>query len=155
MENENIVIKGDSKSGVANACSRILLIVESSRSKMDQTHFISIPLNSKDMQEAQMTFRKDVIELIHEKKSEKSHFTNNSHSVIDDSIFQTPSLLHLTIGTLSLMGKCAIRKPLNFAVFSFLLELSIYNAGFILVYQKVAFQTFLLNGTICKSIHLI
>ena len=117
MENENIVIKGDSKSGVANACSRILLIVESSRSKMDQTHFISIPLNSKDMQEAQMTFRKDVIELIHEKKSEKSHFTNNSHSVIDDSIFQTPSLLHLTIGTLSLMGKCAIRKPLNFAVF--------------------------------------
>ena len=135
MENENIVIKGDSKSGVANACSRILLIVESSRSKMDQTHFISIPLNSKDMQEAQMTFRKDVIELIHEKKSEKSHFTNNSHSVIDDSIFQTPSLLHLTIGILSLMGKCAIRKPLNFAVFSL--------------------QTFLLNGTIFKSIHLI
>jgi len=103
VENEDIVIKGDSKSGVANACSRILLIVESSRSKMDQTHFISIPLNSKVMQEAQISFVNDVLKLNCDNECEKSKKLSSSQRVIDETIFQTPSLLHLTIGTLSLM----------------------------------------------------
>ena len=104
MENEDIVIKGDSKSGVANACSRILLIVESSRSKMDQTHFISIPLNTKVMQDAQINFISDVLELNNNDKGEKSKVSSNCPRIIDETLFQTPSLLHLTIGTLSLMG---------------------------------------------------
>ena len=105
VENEDVVIKGDSKSGVANACSRILLIVESSRSKMDQTHFISIPLNSKVMQEAQISFINDILKLNCDNECEKSKKLSSPQRVIDETIFQTPSLLHLTIGTLSLMGK--------------------------------------------------
>ena len=109
IENEDIVIKGDSKSGVANACSRILLIVESSRSKMDQTHFISIPLNSKVMQEAQISFMNDIfkaqLKLNGDNECEKSKKLSSPQRVIDETIFQTPSLLHLTIGTLSLMGR--------------------------------------------------
>ena len=101
MENEDIIIKGDSKSGVANACSRIFLIVESSRPKMDQTHFISIPLNSIEMQEAHTKFEQDVLA---SNDGERSKMTNTPR-LINDALFQSPSLLHLTIGTLSLMGK--------------------------------------------------
>ena len=106
VENGDLVVKGDSKSGVANACSRILLIVESSRSKMGHTHFISIPLNTKEMQEAQIKFKKDVLELSMGKGvdgADSQLYASNQR--IDETVFQTPSLLHLTIGALSLLGK--------------------------------------------------
>ena len=108
MENENIIVSGDSKSGVANACSRILLIVESSRSKMGYTHFISIPMNTKEMQDAQLRFKEDVLELYVEKGEKSKRNDGKSHTIsrrIDETFFQTPPLLHLTIGVLSLLGK--------------------------------------------------
>ena len=105
IENEDILISGESKASVGNACSRILLIVESSRSKMEHTHFISIPFNSKEMQNALLEFKHDVLKKYGENTNE-GNFSNvkATNRTIDESLFQTPSLLHLTIGALSLMG---------------------------------------------------
>ena len=105
IENEDILISGESKTSVGNACSRILLIVESSRSKMEHTHFISIPFNSKEMQNALLEFKHDVLKKYGENTNE-GNFSNvkATNRTIDESLFQTPSLLHLTIGVLSLMG---------------------------------------------------
>ena len=71
---------------------------------MDQTHFISIPLNSIEMQEAHIKFKQDVLALNDTNNGERSKMTNSLRT-IDETLFQSPSLLHLTIGTLSLMGK--------------------------------------------------
>jgi activating signal cointegrator complex subunit 1 len=106
VENEDIIVSGDSKSGVANACSRILLIVESSRSKMGHTHFISIPMNTKEMQDAQLKFKQDVLQLYLEKSGNRKDGNSCASSrQIDETLFQTPSMLHLTIGALALLGK--------------------------------------------------
>ena len=100
-----MIVIGDSKSGVANACSRILLIVESTRAKFGPTHFISIPLNSKEMQAALLDFKREVLELNGDNSNADQHGQMNlSNRRIDETIFQAPSLLHLTIGTLALMG---------------------------------------------------
>ena len=102
-----MIVSGDSKSGVANACSRILLIVESTRAKLGPTHFISIPLNSREMQTALIEFKLDVLQLNESDSNmeNQGQIMGVSNRRIDETIFQTPSLLHLTIGTLALMGK--------------------------------------------------
>ena len=104
VENEDLVVIGNSKSAVANSCSRILLIVESARSKLGPTHFISIPLNSKEMQGSFLDFKKDVLALA-ERTDDGTQQIHSNNRRIDETIFQTPSLLHLTIGTLALMGE--------------------------------------------------
>ena len=72
---------------------------------MEHTHFISIPFNSKEMQNALLEFKHDVLKKYGENTKE-GNFSNvkATNRTIDESLFQTPSLLHLTIGVLSLMG---------------------------------------------------
>ena len=82
-----------------------MLIVESARSKLGPTHFISIPLNSKEMQDALIAFKHDVLEACGNSSNiEHDNFYATART-IDQTLFQIPSLLHLTIGTLALMGK--------------------------------------------------
>ena len=57
------------------------------------------------MQDAQISFINDILKLNSDNECENSNKLSSSQRVIDETIFQTPSLLHLTIGTLSLMGK--------------------------------------------------
>lgn len=87
----DVIIEGRERRGVAGAASRLDVLVASNRSKMPFTHFISIPLNTTHLQEAFCTFKEEVL--------------NNSGSVrgLDSSIFQNPSMLHLTIGTMALL----------------------------------------------------
>lgn len=91
-----LTVTGSAKNQVLSACHRIDLIVESSRSRMGFTHFISLPLNTQDLQQSFKIFKEQVLESV----------ASEPYSIrrIDDSIFQTPSLLHLTIGVLALMG---------------------------------------------------
>ena len=99
-----MIVIGDSKSAVATACSRILLIIESARSKLGPTHFISIPLNSAAMQKAFLDFKEDVLRLEGKVDHDNGQLAQSSRRV-EESVFQAPSLLHLTIGTLALMGE--------------------------------------------------
>ena len=58
------------------------------------------------MQDAQLNFKQDVLELYVEKGSNRNDGKSYASSRrIDETLFQTPSLLHLTIGALSLLGK--------------------------------------------------
>ena len=97
VETEDVTVIGSSKHDVLSACNRIDLIIASSRAKMGFTHFISIPLNSAEMQEAFTAFKAQVLETLR----------GEPYSIrrIDETVFQTPSLLHLTVGVLALMGK--------------------------------------------------
>lgn len=93
VENEDIIVTGESKFAVANACHRIDVIVANARKRQGFTHFISIPVNQPQMQEAFTAFKKAVIETCQDVRG------------LDESIFQTETLLHLTIGTLALMDE--------------------------------------------------
>lgn len=88
----NIVITGRDRNAVISARHRIDLLVEASRKKIRYTHFLSIPLNKEGIIDKFHSFKNDVLE-----KHDKS--THN----IDESLFQTPSKLHLTIGMLKLL----------------------------------------------------
>ena len=102
VENEAVVISGRSRSDVLQACERIELMVESSRRKMGFTHFLSIPLNTARMQESFVDFRTKVLEHVGAVSGVKVAVDERR---IDETVFQTPSLLHLTIGVLALMGE--------------------------------------------------
>lgn len=91
----DIVITGGDRNGVASAASRIEVMVEAARNKQPFTHFLSIPLNLPQVQEAFNQFQKQVLDSETEGKSRG----------LDASIFQTSSMLHLTIGTMALLDQ--------------------------------------------------
>ena len=59
---EDIKVTGDNRFSVILACNRIDAIVESARQRQGFTHFISIPVNSPEMQEAFEKFKSEVLE---------------------------------------------------------------------------------------------
>lgn len=66
--------------------------METSRKKIHYTHFLSIPLNKKEIMDNYNSFKNDVLE----------NYDKTAYN-IDKSLFQTPSKLHLTIGMLKLL----------------------------------------------------
>jgi len=99
VENEDIQISGDSKFAVAMACNRIDSIVSSARQRQGFTHFISVPCNSQELQNSFKDFQTSVMESC-----------GSDTRGLDETVFQTPSLLHLTIGTLALMDEAERQK---------------------------------------------
>ncbi|XP_011883478.1 PREDICTED: activating signal cointegrator 1 complex subunit 1 isoform X2 [Vollenhovia emeryi] len=87
----NIVITGRERKDIISARHRIDLLIEASKKKIRYTHFLSIPLNKKEIIDNYLSFKKDVLEM-------HNQTTHN----IDESVFQTPAKLHLTIGMLKL-----------------------------------------------------
>ncbi len=88
-----MIITGDSRKSVCLAWSRIHVMVESARVREDFTHFISVPMNAEEMKKAFAQFKDD---LIQECGNERG---------VDKSVFQEEGMLHLTVGTMPLMGK--------------------------------------------------
>ncbi|XP_066520744.1 activating signal cointegrator 1 complex subunit 1 [Hoplias malabaricus] len=93
-----IVISGPQKSAVASAVTRVEVLIESFRRKQPFTHFLSFALNHPQVQEGFQHFKEDVLE----------HCSQDMG--IDESIFQNPSKLHLTIGTLALLNEQEVMK---------------------------------------------
>ena len=89
----DISVTGVNKRGVITACERIQVIVASARAKHPFTHFLSIPVNAEHVQEAFLKFRDEVLNTCEDVRG------------LDASIFQTPTLLHLTVGTMSLLDE--------------------------------------------------
>ncbi|CAK9810796.1 Activating signal cointegrator 1 complex subunit 1 [Anthophora quadrimaculata] len=88
----DLVITGVDRMGIIKARHRINLLMEATRKKLDSTHFLSIPVNIPEIIKEFNLFMKTVL--------------NNSEKTsrgIDETIFQTPSKLHLTIVVLTLL----------------------------------------------------
>lgn len=87
-----IVIIGNDCKGIISARHRINLLMEASRKKIKFTHFLSIPLNDGHVIMKFNMFKNEVL-------------TNSGKTSrgVDETIFQTPSKLHLTIGVMKLL----------------------------------------------------
>lgn len=88
----DIVIIGNDCKGIISARHRINLLMEASRKKIEFTHFLSIPLNDGHVIMKFNMFKNEVL-------------TNSGKTSrgVDETIFQTPSKLHLTIGVMKLL----------------------------------------------------
>ncbi|XP_011617159.2 activating signal cointegrator 1 complex subunit 1 [Takifugu rubripes] len=93
-----IVITGFHKASVSSAVTRVEVLVESFRKKQPFTHFLSFPLNHPQVQEGFLKFKEEVLQ-----QCSKDHG-------VEESIFQNPAKLHLTIGTLALLNDMEVRK---------------------------------------------
>lgn len=93
-----IVITGSQKAAVTSAVTRVEVLVESFRKKQPFTHFLSFPLNDPKIQEGLLRFKDEVL-----KQCSQDHG-------VDESIFQNPAKLHLTVGTLVLLNDVEVRK---------------------------------------------
>ena len=111
-----VLIEGRSRSGVAAAASRLNteiclllaqgfsclaininilirldVIVASARARQPFTHFLSIPLNTPALQEAFLKFQAEVLRDVPNCRG------------MHQTLFQNPTLLHLTLGTMALL----------------------------------------------------
>lgn len=86
-----VIVEGRNRSGVAAAASRLDVIVASARIRQPFTHFLSIPLNTPTLQEAFLKFQEEVLRDV-----------SNCRGM-HKSLFQNPTLLHLTLGTMALL----------------------------------------------------
>lgn len=93
-----IVITGSQKAAVSSAVTRVEVLVDSFRKKQPFTHFLSFPLNDPKIQEGFLRFKDEVLQQC-----------SQDHGV-EESIFQNPAKLHLTIGTLALLNEMEVRK---------------------------------------------
>ena len=78
------------------------MLIETSRSKLDFTHFISIPVNVEEVQKNFEKFKEDIL---------------NAHSSgvrgIKEEIFQLPQKLHLTVCILILLDEEDRKKAVS------------------------------------------
>ncbi|XP_067100680.1 activating signal cointegrator 1 complex subunit 1 [Osmerus mordax] len=93
-----IVVIGSQKAAVSSAVTRIEVLVESFRRKQPFTHFLSFALSHPQIQEGFLRFKEEVL---------KNCSKDNG---VDESIFQNPAKLHLTVGTLVLLNDMEVTK---------------------------------------------
>ncbi|XP_029953477.1 activating signal cointegrator 1 complex subunit 1 [Salarias fasciatus] len=93
-----IVITGSTRSAVSSALTRVEVLVESFRKKQPFTHFLSFPLNDSNIQEGFLRFKEEVLQ-----KCSQDHG-------VEESIFQNPLKLHLTIGTVALLNDIEVQR---------------------------------------------
>ncbi|XP_077987756.1 activating signal cointegrator 1 complex subunit 1-like [Glandiceps talaboti] len=94
----DIVITGHDKKGITSAMTRIDVLVDSARQRQQFTHFVSIPITSKDVTNGFEDFKLDVLRECHGDRG------------VEESIFQNPVKLHLTFGTLVLLNPKEVAK---------------------------------------------
>ena len=56
-----MLVVGAERRGVISARTRIILLVDGAKKKMQFTHFISFPLNARSVQEAFADFKSEVL----------------------------------------------------------------------------------------------
>ncbi|XP_076300158.1 activating signal cointegrator 1 complex subunit 1 isoform X2 [Lasioglossum baleicum] len=88
----DIVIIGFYHKGIISARRRIDLLIAATRKKHPYTHFLSVPLNEDHIMMKFNEFKNDI--LANSGKTSRG---------VDETIFQTPSKLHMTIGMLKLL----------------------------------------------------
>ena len=97
-EDGDVVITGKNSSSVLSAKNRIELLISSKRWKEPFTHFVSIPLNDDSIKERFTEFKSVVL---------NDFSTDNG---VEESLFQIPAKLHLTICTLVLLNEEELQR---------------------------------------------
>lgn len=92
-----VKITGQSERAVASARNQISILVLKKREKLPSTHFISIPVDSDEIRNNFALFKKIVL---------KDKATRG----VDESIFQNPNKLHITIEVLTLLDESEIKR---------------------------------------------
>ncbi|KAM5140824.1 activating signal cointegrator 1 complex subunit 1 [Mantella aurantiaca] len=93
-----IVITGQHRNGVISARTRIELLVETFRRKQPFSHFLSFSLCQPEIQERFLQFKEEVLTKCSKDRG------------VEGTIFQNPSKLHLTIGTLVLLNRNEVEQ---------------------------------------------
>lgn len=94
---QDIVVSGVTKESVAKARRRMELIALAARQKQQFTHFLSLPINSDTVQRGFLHFQDQVLKECRGRG-------------IGKDIFQNPSKLHITLGTLVLLDEADRKK---------------------------------------------
>lgn len=94
-ETGDIIITGVSERDVTSARNRINMIVLQFRDKHQVTHFVSIPVVSEQMKHNFELFKSNIL-------------NGPPLRGVDETIFQKPEKLHLTIATLVLLDEVEI-----------------------------------------------
>ena len=147
----DVIVTGKDSQSVLSAKNRIELLVSSKRWKEPFTHFVSIPLSTKLIVDKFEKFKNFVLQDFSEEDG------------VDQSIFQSPCLLHLTICTLVLLNETEVAQAskllhdlyddiVHDILGSSLLEINLGNLEFMnddpaavdVLYGKVAFLASLL-----------
>jgi len=89
---EQVKIQGKSKSDVVSCRDRIILLISSARHQKPFTHLLTFPLCFDNLIRNFKQFKEDVLK------------NCSNDRGVDESIFQNPNKLHLTICTLNLTG---------------------------------------------------
>lgn len=97
----DIVIQGHDRNGVISAKTRIDVLLDSGRQKSQFTHFLSVPFNTKHLQDGLIDFKNEVLREC------------DGDRGIDASIFQNPCKLHLTIGCLVLLDENEVQRAVE------------------------------------------
>ncbi|VDM27908.1 unnamed protein product [Hydatigera taeniaeformis] len=98
----HIKIFSKSEAGILGVVRRIAWIISESRSKMNPTHFVCIPLISNEIKGSYLTFKKDVLK--HAESDAVGAFRG-----IDDDLFVSEHKLHFTLATLFLADQKEVR----------------------------------------------
>ncbi|XP_059387471.1 activating signal cointegrator 1 complex subunit 1 [Carassius carassius] len=93
-----IVITGAYRAAITSAVTRVEVLIDSFRRKQPFTHFLSFALNHPQVQKGFLRFREQVLERC------------GQDAGVDESIFQNPAKLHLTIGTLALLNEQEVTR---------------------------------------------
>lgn len=102
-----IVITARNREAIISARHRIQLLMESSKKNINYTHFLSIPLNKQGIIDNFNSFKTDTLEKYNWRNGKAEQYK------IDESLFQTPSKLHLTIGMLKLLDDDEKKRAVN------------------------------------------
>lgn len=86
----NVVVKGSSKKDVVSAKNRLDLIIIAGRAKHQFTHFLSVPFGTQEVKSNFARFKQEIL-------------SNPDIHGVDESLFQKPEKLHLTILMLVLL----------------------------------------------------
>lgn len=88
-----VEIKGKNKSDIVSCKNRLQILVQSARSQKAFTHMLMLPIVSDQMKSKFNAFRRSVLEKCSQERG------------IDETLFQNPNKLHLTICILTLVNE--------------------------------------------------
>ncbi|XP_050721772.1 activating signal cointegrator 1 complex subunit 1-like isoform X2 [Eriocheir sinensis] len=97
----DIVVMGRDVRTVRQARIKLEMLVEQARKRQNPTHFISIPANTPAIQEKFLEFKKEVLEKCGDSRG------------VEESIFQEPIKLHLTLCVLALADERERQQALD------------------------------------------
>lgn len=91
-----LVIEGNSKANIDSCRNRILVLIHSARHQKPFTHLLTYPLTFTNLKTKFLEFKREVLKQCQDDRG------------VDDSLFQNPNKLHLTISTAVLLCESEI-----------------------------------------------